>query len=67
MAGRRASRADVLYDPTDPTNARIDTFFELWGAPLLSAVLGFFFLACGVYLFTTRTDSWLPDAHPHYD
>ena len=33
----------VLYSPGDPEDARIDSFFSLWGGPCALAVVGFLF------------------------
>jgi hypothetical protein len=37
----------VLYDPADPQDARIDSFFQLWFGPLILGFLGFVFTAIG--------------------
>ena len=33
----------VLYDPAKPRDVRIDSFFQLWFAPLILGFLGFVF------------------------
>jgi hypothetical protein len=40
---------DVMYDPRQPSDARIDTLFQLWFAPMLLAVMGTVFTAFGVF------------------
>ena len=37
----------VLYDPADPGDARIDSFFQLWFGPLILGFLGFIFTTVG--------------------
>jgi uncharacterized protein DUF3592 len=37
----------VLYDPTSPGNARIDTFFQLWLLPIILGVMGSISAAVG--------------------
>ena len=37
----------VLYDPADPQDARIDSFFQLWFGPLILGFLGLVFTAIG--------------------
>ena len=37
----------VLYDPAAPEEARIDTFFQLWFAPLILGGIGLVFAAIG--------------------
>jgi hypothetical protein len=37
----------VLYNPTDPRDARIDSFFQLWFGPLVMGFLGLVFTAVG--------------------
>ncbi|WP_286762476.1 MULTISPECIES: DUF3592 domain-containing protein [Rhodopirellula] len=38
--GEIGDRVDVLYDPTAPSNARIDTFSYTWLIPFVTFVLG---------------------------
>lgn len=38
----------VLYDPTDPAGARIDTFFQLWFGTLVLGALGLVFGSIGI-------------------
>ena len=45
----------VLYDPANPTNARIDSTFQLWGAPLILGFLGAFMVVmASVFTLTLR-------------
>jgi hypothetical protein len=37
----------VIYDPADPHRARIHTFFETWGAVVISGLIGMGFVAFG--------------------
>ena len=41
----------VIYDPASPRSARIDSFFQLWFAPLLTGVMGIVFTAVGCMAF----------------
>lgn len=40
-------RVTVLYDPANPSGARIDAFFQLWFAPLAIGILATLFTAGG--------------------
>lgn len=49
----------VLYNPSDPRDARIDSFFQLWFAPLILGFLGLVFTAVGgggIIAFMRSTD-----------
>ncbi|GAB2879421.1 hypothetical protein GCM10027046_04210 [Uliginosibacterium flavum] len=39
---------EVLYSPAKPDDARINSFFSLWGGPLIVGGLGLIFFAVGV-------------------
>jgi hypothetical protein len=41
------TRLDVLYDEHEPSNARINSFVDLWGLAFCFAVIGLVFLALG--------------------
>ncbi len=41
-------RVKVLYDPADPTDAVLDSFFDVWGLTLALCALGFVLTAAGV-------------------
>ena len=43
----------VRYDPADPQDARIHSFFQTWGAPVISGFVGviFIFFACRTFGF----------------
>ena len=41
----------VIYDPASPRDARIDSFFQLWFAPLLLGFMGIVFTAVGCLAF----------------
>ncbi|RFA24708.1 hypothetical protein CAI21_20695 [Alkalilimnicola ehrlichii] len=40
-------RVDMLYNPSNPSNARIDGFFDLWAATLFLALMGAVFTGIG--------------------
>jgi hypothetical protein len=51
----RGEHVGVLFDPARPEIARIDSFFSLWGAPLIFTVLGgVFVLIMGVVMLALR-------------
>jgi hypothetical protein len=39
---------EVLYDPQNPTDARINTFIQMWLGPLVIGGVGLVFLSLGV-------------------
>ena len=46
----------VLYDPANPRDARLDTWFSRWGDPLIPIAVGFFMivLVAVIYFFFIR-------------
>jgi len=45
----------VLYDPNNPQKARIDTFWQVWGVPVLLGAMGaFFFAIAGAFAVALR-------------
>lgn len=48
------SRVDVLYDDSDPTNARMDTLVELWGSTFLFGAMSLGFFALGTTILIMR-------------
>jgi hypothetical protein len=45
----------VLYDPSNPSGARIDSTFQLWGAPMILGSVGAFMVAmASVFTLTLR-------------
>ena len=46
----------VRYDPADPTNARIDSFFQLWGGSIIPIVIGGGFIIFGSGMFSRNRD-----------
>jgi hypothetical protein len=42
---KRGQKVRVLYERTNPYNAKIDTFLQLWLLPLIFGSIGIFFLA----------------------
>lgn len=42
------AQVPVRYNPVDPTDATIDTWFRLWGFPLIFLAVGFVEMAVGV-------------------
>lgn len=55
-AYRKAEQVPVLYLPGQPEDARIDRFFEHWGASLIMSILGapFFLIGLSIVLFGMR-------------
>jgi Protein of unknown function (DUF3592) len=52
---RVGEAVDVLYDPTNPSDARIAGFFSIWLVPLIAGVLGWLFsLASGGVMIARR-------------
>jgi len=50
-----AEPVTVLYTPSDPEDARIDTVWQLWGVPLLVGGIGLFlFVVAGIFTLTLR-------------
>jgi hypothetical protein len=63
-AFREGESVKVLYDPDDPTNASIDSFFEQWFGSLILGGLGLVFaLVGGIWLSVVarskRLNEWL--------
>jgi hypothetical protein len=48
----------VRYDPVDPQNARIHTFFQTWGAAVLSGIVGIGFIGVGCFRLGLLNRSW---------
>ena len=44
-------KVDVLYDPARPTDARLNSFFEVWAAPVFAMIFALPPLLIPVYLF----------------
>ena len=54
------TRLDILYDEREPSNARINTFIDMWGLTLVFGIIGLVFLALGTaVLFLGRGRSRL--------
>ena len=45
---------EVIYQPNDPENARIDSFAESWLLPLVLGVFGTVFLGFALAIFRSR-------------
>ena len=45
---------EVLYDPSNPHNAEVEGFFEVWGGGLIFGILGLVFSSFGYGLFAHR-------------
>ena len=43
----RGEKVSVLYAPNNPSDAKIDSFFSLWGVALIMGILGLSFAAVG--------------------
>ena len=61
---RRGEAVRVLYDPTAPESAEIDSFFSLWFGPIVLGFLGSVFSAVGVgywgwWVARVRREAWL--------
>ncbi|WP_018915928.1 DUF3592 domain-containing protein [Vreelandella zhanjiangensis] len=41
-------RVEVMYDPSNPVDAKLKSFFSLWGAPLIVGGLGALFFLTGI-------------------
>jgi Protein of unknown function (DUF3592) len=41
------TRLNILYDEREPSNARINTFIDMWGLTLVFGIIGLVFLALG--------------------
>jgi hypothetical protein len=57
-------KVEVLYDPTDPQHARINSFFQIWAGSLMMGGLGggFFLIGAGFIfadLLRSRKDKYL--------
>ena len=50
----KGERVEVLYQPSQPYNAKINGFLSLWGGPLIVGGLGavFFLIGGGILVFT---------------
>ena len=60
----KGEQVEVLYQPLQPAQARINGFFPLWGGPMVIAGLGgvFFLVGAGIVLVTlmkSRSDEYL--------
>jgi len=52
--GNKGSQVDVLYDPRDPDDARLDGPIKLWLGPVALEVLGLVFFGDGLRKFLLR-------------
>ncbi|MFJ3487341.1 DUF3592 domain-containing protein [Pseudomonas sp. NPDC090202] len=50
-AYKKGESVDVLYAPHAPEEATINSFFELWGGVVISAILGTVFSSVGALMF----------------
>ena len=52
----RGERVEVLYQPEEPQNAKINSFFSLWGGPVILGGLGgvFFLVGAGLVFAGAR-------------
>ena len=44
---RVGDKVEIIYDPTSPNNASINTLWGLWGAVIALGILGFVFCSIG--------------------
>ena len=54
--GRVGESVTVRYVPSDPTNAKIDSFFQLWGGFIIPVVIGGGFIIFGSGMFNRNRD-----------
>jgi len=47
---------DILFDPQNPNEAKIDKPFEIWGAFLIMSLVGVLFFSVGVILFVLKIE-----------
>jgi hypothetical protein len=59
------SRVPILYDPDDPTNARIMTVFFVWGVFAIAAIAGavLFLVGLAQWIYLRRTIATMPPAN----
>jgi len=61
---RIGERVDILYDPRDPSDARIHSFVDLWGLSLCLGCIGFVFTWLGcIWAIGLARDSRHQSAH----
>ena len=54
-AFKKGETVEILYDPSSPEDAKINSFFSLWGISLVFGIVGGSFLAFGaVFLFIKK-------------
>jgi len=54
-AFKKGETVEILYAPASPEDAKINSFFSLWGISLIFGIVGGFFLAFGaVFLFIKK-------------
>lgn len=63
----RGEKIKVRYDPYDPYGARLDSFFALWGIPVIFGVIGFVIIDAGITMLvvsalSTRKERWLRES-----
>ncbi len=63
----RGEKIKVRYDPYDPYGARLDSFFALWGIPVIFGVIGFVIIDAGITVLvisalSSRKEKWLRES-----
>ncbi len=56
-AFERGEKIEVIYDPEKPQNARINSFFNLWGGAVILGIVGIFFLIFGLIFYVIKKKS----------
>ncbi len=41
----------ILYSPDSPRDAKIDSFFSLWGLPMITGIIATFYLPVGLLIW----------------
>jgi Protein of unknown function (DUF3592) len=41
----------ILYDPANPRDAQLDTWFSRWGDPLIPVAIGLFMVVLGAVIY----------------
>jgi hypothetical protein len=54
-AFKKGEKVEIFYDPASPGNAKINSFFSLWGITLIFGAVGVFFLLfAALFLFIKK-------------
>jgi len=63
----RGDKVKVRYDPYNPYKARLDSFFALWGIPIIFGAIGFVIIDAGITILvisaiSSRKEKWLRES-----